>query len=95
MRFSHEDKTLRSIYHKFGVKNPHEMITASKLMVEGLKQPLMDFVKLPWKRLIAKYDKYSMKSWLIEKANISEASVDVASIFYNIEPWLDTGLVRT
>lgn len=93
MQFTLKDRALKHVYRKFGVVNRDEMVPASKLMVEALREPLMDFVSLSWKQLVAKYDKYSMKQWLTEKANMSEAGMAVASIFYNVEPWLDNGLV--
>ena len=93
MKFTHKDRDLRRVYQKYGVKNRAEMVPAAKLMVEALRDPLMDFVALTWKQLVAKYDKYSMKQWLTEKANMTEAGMAVAAVFYNVEPWLDNGLV--
>ncbi len=81
------------MYDKFGVQHRREMAPAAKLMVEALQEPLADFVTLSWEQLVRKYDRYSMKQWLTEKANMSEAGMALASIFYNIEPWLDNGLV--
>ena len=90
---SNEEKLLKYLYNKFNVENPEEMKSCTKLMVEALREPLQDFGKLPWKDLLAKYDKYSFKHWLAQYANVSEAAITMGSIFYNIEPWLDNSLV--
>jgi hypothetical protein len=90
---SPEDKLLRYFFTKFNVDNPKEMIASTKLMVEALKKPLEDFAELSWKDLVATYDRYSMKHWLAQYANVSDAAIAMGSIFYNIEPWLDNGLV--
>ena len=90
---SSEDTLLKYLFSKFNVERPNEMKAAAQLMVEALKQPLLDFAQLPWKEVIAKYDRYSMKHWLAEYANVSDAAIAMGSIFYNIEPWLDNALV--
>ena len=92
---SSEDTLLKYLFSKFNVERPNEMKAAAQLMVEALKQPLLDFAQLPWKEVIAKYDRYSMKHWLAEYANVSDAAIAMGSIFYNIEPWLDNALVSS
>ena len=38
-----------------------------ELMKTALQKPLEDFESLPWKTLLEKYDKYSLRSWLTAK----------------------------
>jgi len=54
-----------------------------------------DFQSLPWEGMLKKYDKYSLRSWLTEKANLSTITVDYLGIFANIEPFLEDSLVET
>ena len=35
-----------------------------------------DFKKLPWDKLLKKYDKYSFKHWMSENANVSKEAID-------------------
>ena len=62
--------------------------------MEALKKPNEDFECLSWKEIVKKYDKYSLRSWLTGKANMSADTVDYISVFYNIESFLDVGLVE-
>ena len=32
--------------------------------MRALEKPLEDFETLPWKKILEKYDKYSLQSWL-------------------------------
>ena len=90
---SDQDKLLKYFYSKFNVENPKEMKSCTKLMVEALGVPMSEFGKIPWKDFMAKYDRYSLKHWLAEYANVSDAAIAMGGIFYNIEPFLDNGLV--
>ena len=92
-RSSNEDRLLKSLYSIFDIKIPKEMKASAQLMVGAMMEPLHDFRKLPWKNFLAKYDQYSFKHWMAQYANVSEAAIVMGSIFYNIEPWLDNGLV--
>ena len=62
--------------------------------MEALKKPNEDFECLSWKEIVKKYDKYSLRSWLTGNASLSPNTVDYISVFYNIEPFLDVGLVE-
>ena len=90
---SNKDKLVKYFYTKFNVERPEEMKASAQLMVEAMIEPLQDFGILPWKHFLAKYDRYSFKHWLAQYANVSEAAIVMGSIFYNMEPWLDNGLV--
>ena len=90
---SNEDNLLQYIYTKFNIENPEEMKASAQLMAEALREPLQDFGKLPWKDFLFKYDKYSLKHWLSEYANVSEAAITMGNVFHNIEFWMEVGLV--
>ena len=32
--------------------------------MKAMKKPMKDFESLPWKKILKKYDKYSLRSWL-------------------------------
>ncbi len=61
-----QDKQLQNIFNKFGVFDPKERKSSTLLVEEALKVPLAEFKTLPWKQVLQKYDKYSMKHWMAE-----------------------------
>ena len=65
-----------------------------ELVSNALKQPIEDFEKLPWKEVIKKYDKFSLKSWLAKSANISITEVTRLGIFNNNEPLIEKSLME-
>jgi monoamine oxidase len=64
------------------------------LVANALKEPLEDFEKLPWKEVIKKYDKYSLKSWLAKWANLTVSDVARLGIFNNNEPLIEQSLME-
>ena len=66
------------------------------IIQEALKEPLKDFKILPWKQLLDKYDKYSLRSWLTDEdgGNLSADTIDYIAVFYNMESFLDGALVE-
>jgi monoamine oxidase len=69
-------------------------LISGKIFMKALEKPNDDFQNLPWKETVKKYDKYSLRSWLTGNASLSPDTVDYISVFYNIEPFLDVGLVE-
>ena len=37
---------------------------SGEIMIKAMKEPMKDFESLPWKEILKKYDKYSLRSWL-------------------------------
>jgi hypothetical protein len=54
------------LFSKFNVVNGNEITSANNLFAEALKEPIEDFKKMPWKDLLKKYDKYSLRNWMSE-----------------------------
>lgn len=90
--FQSPSDTLQNLYSKFNVEDPSEMRAGTELMDEAFSQPLSDLQKLHWKDFLAKYDHYSLKQWLIEYQNLTHSSVNMASLFLNIESMLERSL---
>ena len=63
-------------------------------MHKALKEPLDDFRDLPWEKLIEKYDKYSLRSYLTGPGNLSADTLDYISVFYNTESFVDNSLME-
>ncbi len=61
-----KDKILQNLFGKFNVVNPLETKSSTLLIAEALKEPIADFKKLPWKELLNKYDRYSLRHWLAQ-----------------------------
>ncbi len=67
-------KELNHFFDTFNIgdENDEERQKAGDLILEALQEPLRDFKKMPWKKMLKKYDKYSMKHWLANYANLTE-----------------------
>ena len=87
-------KDLRFFLDAFNVHPIKNMTSAGQIMHKALKQPLKDFTHNSWKEVLKKYDKYSLRSWLLEGANLSPDTIDYIGVFYNIEAFMDSGLVE-
>ena len=85
---------LRFFLDEFNVHPADKNTSAGKIMLKALKKPLRDFKRLSWKNLLKKYDQYSLRSWLLTGAGLSADTIDYISVFYNIEAFLDSGLVE-
>jgi len=91
------DYDLEDLYffiNEFNVHPNDSHLKAGKIFMNALEKPNDDFQNLPWKETVKKYDKYSLRSWLTGNASLSPDTVDYISVFYNIEPFLDVGLVE-
>jgi len=102
-RYNMHERTLKPDYdledlnffkNEFNIHPKDRHHKAAKIFMEALKKPNEDFECLSWKEIVKKYDKYSLRSWLTGKANMSADTVDYISVFYNIESFLDVGLVE-
>jgi len=71
-----------------------DLVDSGLTWAKSLEQPYNDFYILPWKQFLAKYDKYSVRSWLIEGAHLTLDTIDYVGSFRNLEPVLDIGLVH-
>ena len=64
-----QEKQLQNIFNKFKVFDPKERKSSTVLIAEALKVPLAEFKTLPWKKLLQKFDKYSINHWMAEVSN--------------------------
>ena len=46
------------------ILNPLIIFISGEIMIKAMKDPMKDFETLPWKKVLKKYDKYSLRSWL-------------------------------
>ena len=100
-RYMHDDnldaspdpKELKFFIDQFNVHPKDKKLKYAKIIQKALQKPLKDFHRLSWSQLKAKYDKYSFRQWLSQKARLSPDTIDYVSIFYNIENFLDSALI--
>ena len=88
-----DPKELKFFLDEFNVHERDTDLKAGRILQKALKNPIEDFKKLSWNTIKAKYDKYSFRQWLAEKANLTSDTIDYLGVFYNIENFLDAGLV--
>lgn len=70
------------------------VVNAWEILAKSFEQPFREFRTLPWEQILEKYDKYSLRSWLSEHANLTMDTIDYISSFTSYEAFLDTGLVE-
>ncbi len=87
-------KDLKFFMDEFNIHPKDAHMSAGKLMHKAMLRPNEDFQRLPWTKFLAKYDKYSLRSWLANAMNMSGNTIDYISVFYNIEAFLDSALVE-
>ena len=90
----HKRQDLQFFMDQFNIHPQDEKHTAADIMIEALHEPNQDFKILSWNEMLAKYDKYSLRSWLANAKNLSADTIDYISVFYNIEAFLDSALVE-
>lgn len=88
-------RELNFFFDSFNIVDAKERRKAGDLVADALRQPRKDFATLPWKEMVEKYDKYTLKHWLAEYANLTEEAIDMVGLFYNMEYILDHSLVET
>ena len=94
LKSSSDFKELRFFLDEFNVNAEDKLTSAGKIMHKALQEPMQDFARLSWNEILQKYDKYSLRSWLFDRAHLKADTIDYISLFYNIEAFLDSGLVE-
>ena len=87
-------KELQFLLNEFNVHEKDRHLRAGKILQKALKKPMDDFKRLSWNELKEKYDKYSFRHWLSQKANLTSDAIDYIGTFYNLEAFLDAGLIE-
>ena len=87
-------RELNFFFDSFNIEDNEKRKKAADLIAEALEEPTKDFQRLPWKKMLEKYDKYSLKHWLASYANMTEEEVDYIGVFYNVEAFIASSLVE-